>query len=446
MENAAKSKLYLIGAFLLAIGETALIVSGHGKLPISGLILFGVFLSLSFSVKYTEKFKGLSFTFLIFACCSFTLYFPEMFTDWGFKTSVLIVPSIQIIMFGMGTKLNLADFAREFSKPAKIIIGTVMVYLLMPLAAILIIHVFGFSGENQAEIAAGIVLVGACPGGVASNVMTYLAKGNLALSMSITTFATLISPLVTPLLMLVFAGQYIKVEFFSMMISIINLMFVPIGAGIICNKLLYGNVSWTKKAANMILLSIGCFLVGLALILLPHLLQFSVPPTWSSLHIGLVLVAWSVAVVSITKVLVEYTKGPKNWMDLVLPKLSLSAIMLYIIITAAQEKANILKIGPMLLAATIIHNFLGFILGYASAKALKLNDADTRAITIEVGLKNSGLAVGLAKTALNSMQAALAPIIFGTWMNVSASTLASFWSLRKPRTEQSVVQEVLQEV
>ena len=142
MENSAKCKMYLVGALLLAIGETVLILSGHGNLPISGLVLFGIFLALSTSVKYTEKFKGLSFTFLIFACCAFTLYFPEIFTDWGFKTTVLIVPSIQIIMFGMGTKLNLGDFARELSKPLKIFVGTAMVYLLMPLAGLLIIKVY----------------------------------------------------------------------------------------------------------------------------------------------------------------------------------------------------------------------------------------------------------------------------------------------------------------
>jgi bile acid:Na+ symporter, BASS family len=435
MENATKCKMYLIGALMLSIGEAILIIFGHGSLPISGLVLFGIFLALSIAVKHTEKFKGLSFTFLIFACCSFTLYFPKVFTNWGFNTKVLIIPSIQLIMFGMGTKLNLGDFAREFSEPFKLIYGTVMVFLLMPLTAILMVYVFGFSGKEYAEIAAGIILVGACPGGVASNVMTYLARGNLPYSITLTTFATLLSPLVTPLLMWFFADNYIKVNVINMMISIINLMFIPIGAGVICNKLLYGNMPWTKKSANMIILSAICFLAGLCLILLPILLQFSVPAKLSSLHIGLVLVAWSVAVVSITKVMIEYTKGPENWMDIVLPKLSLSAIMLYIIITAAQEQEKILKIGPIIFVATIAHNTLGYIFGYISARIIKLNDADTRALTIEVGLKNSGLAVGLANEVLKSSAASLAPIIFGTWMNVSASTLASFWSQRKPREE-----------
>ena len=285
-------------------------------------------------------------------------------------------------------------------------------------------------GEAQNEIAAGIILVGACPGGVASNVMTYLARGNLAYSMSLTTLATLISPLVTPYLMLLFAGNKIPVDVLGMMISIINLMFIPVGAGIICNKLLYGNMEWTKKVSHMILLAIACFIAGLLLVFVTF------PESFQSLHTGLVLVAWAVALVAITKISIEYFKGPENWMDIVLPKLSLSAIMLYIIITAAHQKANILDIGLILFIATVAHNTLGFILGYISAKIMRLNDADTRALTIEVGLKNSGLAVGLAQTVLKSMQASLAPIIFGTWMNVSASTLASFWSQRAPREEQ----------
>ena len=132
-----------------------------------------------------------------------------MFTDWGFNTKVLIVPSVQIIMFGMGTKLSLADFAREFKKPAKILIGTALGYILMPLAGLLIINVlFTF----PAEVAAGIILIAVCPTGAASNVMTYLARGNLALALSVTMLATFISPFATPLIMQLCAGQLIKVD------------------------------------------------------------------------------------------------------------------------------------------------------------------------------------------------------------------------------------------
>ncbi len=423
MTDATKSKMYFGVAIILVIAEILLIAFGNGRLPISGLVLFTLFFAFAYSVKYTEKLKGLSFTFQIFAFVSFTLFFPEFFTNWGFNTKVLIVPSVQLIMFGMGTKLNLGDFVREFSKPAKVIIGTALIYIMMPLAAILIINVYKF----PAEVAAGIILIGACPAGAASNVMTYLAKGNLALALSITSLATLVSPFLTPILMQVFAGQYIDVPTIKMMISILNMIFVPVGAGLICNKILYGNVEWFNKTANLVLLTVVCFIVGLGLIFVPF------AEIVKSLQSGLVLVFWAVAVVSFTKMLVDRANGPKNWMEMVLPKLSLTSIMLYIIIVAAHNKTTLLNIGPALFIATIAHNFLGFIFGYGSAKALRLKDADVRTFTIEVGLKNSGVGVGLAYDVLMSQGAALASLIFGTWMNISGSTLANFWSQREPK-------------
>jgi BASS family bile acid:Na+ symporter len=432
MKSTTAIKMYLAMAGLLAIAEILLLATGNGKLPISGLILFGLFYALAIGAQKSEKFKGLSFTLQIFAFVSFTLYFPEMFTDWGFDTNKLIVPSIQVIMFGMGTKLNLRDFIKEFSKPLVVIAGTLMVFVLMPLVAILIIKVWKF----PPEVAAGIILVGACPGGVASNVMTYLAKGNLALSVTVTTFATLLSPLVTPLLMMLFAGQLIEVNATSMMISIVNMILIPIFAGIVANKILYGKLEWVKKDLNMIILALCTFIAGLVLIFIPF------PAVVSSLQTGLILVAWAVAIVSVTIIAIRRFNGPEDWMDIVLPKLSLGAIMMYIVIVAAHNKATLLTIGPALFLATIAHNIIGFALGFGTAKAFRLSDADVRALTIEVGLKNSGLAVGLAYDVLKSQAAALAPLIFGTWMNISASSLASFWSQRDPKVKEPKVQQV----
>jgi len=431
MKNTTAIKMYLAMAGLLALAEILLLATGNGKLPISGLILFGLFYALAIGAQKSEKFKGLSFTLQIFAFVSFTLYFPEMFTDWGFDTNKLIVPSIQVIMFGMGTKLNLRDFIKEFSKPLVVIAGTLMVFVLMPLAAILIIKVWKF----PPEVAAGIILVGACPGGVASNVMTYLAKGNLALSVTVTTFATLLSPLVTPLLMMLFAGQLIEVNATSMMISIVNMILIPIFAGIVANKILYGKLEWVKKDLNMIILAVCTFIAGLVLIFIPF------PAVVSSLQTGLILVAWAIAIVSVTIIAIRRKNGPEDWMDIVLPKLSLGAIMMYIVIVAAHNKATLLTIGPALFLATIAHNIIGFALGFGTAKALRLSDVDVRALTIEVGLKNSGLAVGLAYDVLKSTAAALAPLIFGTWMNISASSLASFWSQREPRIKEPKVKQ-----
>jgi bile acid:Na+ symporter, BASS family len=431
MKNSGAMKMYLAMAGLLAVAEILLLTTGNGKLPISGLVLFGFFFALALSAQKSEKLKGLSFTLQIFAFVSFTLYFPQMFTDWGFNTNKLIVPSIQVIMFGMGTKLDLRDFIKEFSKPLVVIAGTLMVFVFMPLAAFMIIKVWNF----PPEVAAGIVLVGACPGGVASNVMTYLAKGNLALSVTLTTFATLLSPLVTPFLMMLFAGQLIEVNAVNMMISIVNMILIPIFAGVIANKILYGNLEWVKKDLNMIILALVTFIAGLILIFVPF------PAVLKSSQTGLILVAWAVTIVSVTIIIIRRKNGPADWMDIVLPKLSLGAIMMYIVIVAAHNKATLLTIGPALFIAVIVQNLIGFVLGYGASKALRFSDEDVRAITIEVGLKNSGLAVGLAYDVLKSTAAALAPLIFGTWMNIAASSLASFWSHKVPRIKESMVKQ-----
>jgi bile acid:Na+ symporter, BASS family len=423
MKNTGALKVFLSLAIIFALAEILLLVLGKGSLPLSGLILFVMFYALAFAVQRTDKLKGLSFTCQIFAFVSFTLYFPQLFTNWGFDTNKLIVPSIQVIMFGMGTKLSIADFVRELSKPFKVIIATIMCYTLMPLIALLIIKVYHF----PPEVAAGIILLGVGPAGAASNVMTYLAKGNLALSMTVTTLTTLISPLATPFLMKLLAGQLIQVDTIGMMISILNMLFIPVCAGIIINKILYGNLPWTKKDLNISIMGIISFIVGFVLLFIPF------PTVLMSLKTGLILISWAITIVSVTIIIVRRTKGPQNWMDLILPKLSLSAIMLYIVIVAAHNKATLLNIGPALFIATIVHNLLGYVSGYSLSRAFGFSETDSRAITMEVGTKNAGLAVGLAYDVLKSQAAALAPLIFGTWMNISASSLATFWSQREPR-------------
>jgi BASS family bile acid:Na+ symporter len=412
---------------MLAVAETALLLTGNGALPVSGLVLFLMFFAFSYAVKNTKTLTGLAFTFQIFAFCSFALYFPYMFTNWGFDTKVLIVPSVQLIMFGMGTKLSLADFAREFRKPLKIIIGTALIYLIMPLVALLIINVHGF----QPEVAAGIILIGVCPAGAASNVMTYLANGNIALALSITILATLISPLSTPFLMKAYAGQLIAVDTLGMMLSMLNMILVPVAAGLICNKILYGKVPWLQRSASLIAIASVSLVAGVAVALAPFAAGLS------SLRSGLVLVLWTVAAVSATACYMKATRGPENWMEMVLPKLSLTSIMLYIVIVAAQNRDTLIAIGPALFVAVIAHNSIGFVLGYASARALRLEDRDVRTYTIEVGLKNAGVGVGLAYDVLKSQAAALAPLIFGTWMNVSGSALANFWRQRPPRVREA---------
>jgi BASS family bile acid:Na+ symporter len=424
MSESAVRNIYLAGAILLALATALLIVTGNGALPVMGVVLFVMFYAFGDVVKRTKTASGLTFTFQIFAWVAFTLYFPQIFTNWGFNTKLLIVPSVQVIMFGMGTKLSLGDFAREFRRPVKILVGSALGFILMPLAGLAILKLYHF----PPEVAAGVILIGVCPTGAASNVMTYLARGNLALALSITMLATLVAPVTTPLMMKLFAGQLIAVNTISMMMGILNMVIVPVAAGLICNKILYskGKSGWLQQHGNLIGLGVVCFVCGVGLIFTPF------GPNVKSLQSGLILVLWAVTTVSITKVLVARAHGPEDWMEMVLPKLSLVSIMLYIVIVAAQSRATLLSIGPALFVATVAHNLLGLFLGYASARALRLSDADTRCFTLQVGLKNAGVGVGLAYDVLKSEGAALASLIFGTWMNVSGSTLANFWRLRPP--------------
>jgi BASS family bile acid:Na+ symporter len=353
------------------MAELALLFSGMGGRPVSGIVLFLMFYALAYNVKGSKAFSGLSFTFQIFAFVSLALYFPFAFTNWGFDTKALVVPSVQLIMFGMGTTLSLGDFVHEFKKPLKLLVGTALAYVIMPLAALAIVRFRQFPDA----VAAGIVLIGVCPGGAASNVMTYLAKGNVALSVSLTTLATFVSPVVTPVLMRALAGQLIAVDTLGMMISILNMILVPLAAGLICNRILYGDIAWLRRQRNLVVLGLAASVAGL----------------------------------------------------------SLASIMLYIVIVSAHSRDTLLSTGPALFVAAIAHNLAGFALGYGSAKALHLNDRDARAFAIEMGLKNTGLGVGLAYDVLKSEAAALASLIQSTWMNVSGSTLANFWRQRPPR-------------
>ncbi len=354
--------VYLAISGLALIVEIIVLALGKGTEAFAGIPLFLVFFGMALYARKTNVLKGVSFTFLVFAFTTAAMYYPSLFKNWGFNTTVLIVPSIQLIMFGMGTKLSVSDFIRVFKKPKGVLIGTVLVYTIMPLAGVLMVKMFGFAPE----VAAGVILIGACPGGMASNVMTYLANGNVALSVSITALATLLAPFITPFLMDTFAGKLIEIKMLAMMLSILKMVILPIVAGLIVNKLL---------------------------------------------------------------------RSQQKILDRILPTLAMGAILMYIIIATAHNRGRLLEVGLALIAAAILHNFIGFVLGYWSGRLLRLSETDCRTLAIEVGLKNGGMGVGLAINVLKSGDASLASLIFGTWMNISGSTLANFWRQKPPKDE-----------
>src|SRR5881394_1381214 len=212
---------------------------------ISGWMLVLLFFSIAVAFRSNQFLKGLSFTMIILAMVCAAMYHPAYFKSYGdFKFSVLIIPLLQIIMFGMGTELSIKDFANVVKMPRGIIVGVVGHYIIMPLVGFSVAHLFNF----PPEVAAGIILIGCCPSGLASNVMCYLARANLALSVSVTAISTLLAPFLTPLLMELLAGSYIKIDFWAMVWDITKIVIIPIVAGLGFHYLVRGKMKWLDKA------------------------------------------------------------------------------------------------------------------------------------------------------------------------------------------------------
>jgi len=325
------------------------------------------FLSVALVFQRAEKLKGFSFPLIIFAVTSLAMYYPQYFVSIdGFKLSKLIIPLLQIIMFGMGSELSMAELATVFKMPKKILVGVVCHYTVMPLVGFTLVSIFNF----PKEIAAGIILVGCCPSGLASNVMSYLARANLALSIAVTTISTLLSPLFTPLLMRLLAGRLIEVHFWDLAWDTTKVVIFPILAGLLFHILVRGKV---------------------------------------------------------------------KWLDKIMPSISMVGIALIIVVITAAGRDSLLKVGLLLILAVFIHNSAGYSLGYWFSRLLGFEEKDCRTISLEVGMQNSGLASGLALLMGGMATIGLAPAIFGPLMNITGSSLATWWHGRIPDAEKEEV-------
>jgi len=395
-----------------------------------GLILVVGLALMALAFMGHRTLKTVAFTAWVFAFVAASMVWPRAFGTWfGFDLKFLIVPLIQIIMFGMGTTLSVSDFTRVLAMPWPVVVGIVLQYTVMPFVGFGLTKVFGF----EPEIAAGVVLIGSAPGGVASNVINYLARCNVALSVTMTAISTLVSPVMTPLMMKLLAGQYIEVSFVTMMIDICNMIVVPIVAGLIANRMLYGREPFLRRGGPLAWITLASLGAATGVGLLPTVLL-------GGLKSGLLLGFAMVGVVAAAKLVVEvWIRGPRNWMDRALPVVSMAAICFIIAIITARSAEDLKRVGTALLAAAMLHNLLGYLLGYWGARALRLNVVDARTVAVEVGMQNGGMASGLAMNTLHSTQAALAAAIFGPWQNVSGSILASWWRRRPvlPNAESS---------
>jgi BASS family bile acid:Na+ symporter len=172
----------------------------------------------------------------------------------------LIVPLMQILMFGMGTGLSIQDFTAVVKMPKGVVAGVLCHYLIMPLVALTISKIFSF----PPEVSAGIILIGSCPNGMASNVMTYLARANLALSVTLTAISTFIAPFVTPMFMQLFAGQYVEIDFWTMAWDITKIVIIPVTAGLIFNYFLHGKF----KLLDQIMPLLSMIAIGLIIVII----------------------------------------------------------------------------------------------------------------------------------------------------------------------------------
>jgi bile acid:Na+ symporter, BASS family len=348
-------------AFVLLL--IALILVFLGDTPATGPLIFGFFIFLGIGFRGFHRLKGYTYTTMIFAGVTAAMFYPQYLTEYnGYAYSNLITPLIQIIMFGMGTSMSVYDFVGVAKMPKGVFIGLASQVTIMPLLGFMLASFSGF----PPEIAAGIILIGCSPSGLASNVMSYLANANLALSITITAVATILAPFTTPLLMKLLAGTFIQIDVWDMMWSIVKMVIFPIGGGLLFNRFL---------------------------------------------------------------------SGKAKWLDDAMPLVSMIGIGIIITIITAAGRDSLLEIGGLLIILVLIHNLMGYNLGYWVSRLFRLGERDCRTIALEVGMQNGGLASGLAKEMGKIATVGLAAAVFGPLMNITGSVLASYWHRKPPKDD-----------
>ena len=266
---------------------------------------------------------------------------------------------LMLVMFGMGLTMKLSDFSVVFKRPRDVVIGCLAQFIVMPILAFSLGKIFGLGDE----LLVGVVLVGTCPGGTASNVITYLSKGDTALSIGMTSVNTLLAPFLTPALTYLYLRTTVSVNVMSMFVSILQVVIVPIGLGLLLNKFFGG---LTQRIND------------------------------------------------------------------VLPAVSVTAICLIIASVVSHNSGKILSTGLVIFVVVVLHNLLGYLFGYLVGILFKMDLPRKKAIAIEVGMQNSGLAATLAGSAFPNFAMATVPgAVFSVWHNISGAVLAGFLSRKQ---------------
>lgn len=287
---------------------------------------------------------------IILACSAVAYLFPSLFAWAVPHTSAFLA----VIMFGMGLTIETGAFRTVLTHPKALFAGCAAQFTMMPLLAWGLSSLFSL----PADLALGVILVGCAPGGTASNVITYLARGDVALSVAMTVCSTLMAPVATPLLVYLLAGSRVDVSFWAMVFSVLKIVLVPVVAGLVLRR-----------------------------------------------------VAWGVV------------RGVTDFCPIV----SVMGIILIVGGIIAVNAEKIAESGLLVLLLVFLHNGAGLLLGLLLAAALGMNYAGSTAVSIEVGMQNSGLAVALATVhfAANPM-ATLPGALFSAWQNISGSLFAGW--------------------
>lgn len=380
--------------------------------------------SLSIGLGAIPSLRNYRYTAWIIAAVVAGMMFPAAFSKWGsfdLRNKWMILAVIQLVMFGMGIQMSWKDFSGIAQTGKGVAIGLLCHFSVMPLMGWLLTKLFHF----EPEIAAGIILIGSCSSGLASNVMVYLARANLVLSVIVTAMATMAAPFLTPLLMKLLAGTLIKIDFVNMMMEIIKIVIVPIFAALLHDYL----KTATKEGKNIIrivliiaivwllLLPLGCWTLLQSVIASSALLQSI---EMANFLLGAVIVG----------VLYHSISKRFNQLDTIMPYFSMIGIIYFTTVTTAAGHDNLLNVGLLLFVASVIHNGAGYFFGYWLSRLFKLNRADARTIAFEVGLQNGGMASGLAGGMGKLGSVGLPAAVFSPWMNISGSILANYWRKR----------------
>ncbi|MDN3587644.1 bile acid:sodium symporter family protein [Pedobacter aquatilis] len=426
--------MYKIRKICLGIAAIALAILLFGCITQNAALwqpaLVTTAVSFAIGIGAIESLKSYQYTMWIIVAVVAGMVYPSAFLKWGsfdLRNKWLVLVVVQFVMFGMGIQMGLKDFSGLANSGKGIIIGLLCHFSIMPLMGLLLVKVFNF----EPEIAAGIILIGSCSSGLASNVMVYIARANLVLSVAVTAIATLVAPIMTPLLMKLLAGTLIEIKFLNMMMEIIKIVIVPIGAALVHDYLKKAS----PKGINIIKVIVGFSILWLTAIyfgLWNSLAQTLPEDAMQSVEIFSFFAG--AFLVGVIYHLLTYKI--KNLDDL-MPYVSMFGIVYFTTVTTAAGRDNLLKVGFLLFLASVIHNGAGYLFGYMLSRVFGLDKKSSRTVAFEVGLQNGGMASGLAGGMGKLGTVGLAAAVFSPWMNISGSILANYWRRKALKVEEN---------